>query len=129
MRVNCPDTLAQLPQRFPSWGGDVELITLPGSQTWRITLLDLRIGEPLPAPKGDFPQVGFGLHAEGVWCRNGLGCLPGTLQITGVEGVDGLRPEPLCQGCHLPVAVPTQGHISLPLKAPLRGPGCGGVAH
>src|SRR5438067_8486584 len=31
-RVDCPDALGQLRQRFPFWGSAVQLITLPGSQ-------------------------------------------------------------------------------------------------
>src|SRR5262249_51052627 len=129
VRVGCPDALSHLQQRFSSWGSDMERITLPGGQMWGITLLNLRVGEPLPAPKGHLPQTRFGLYTQSMRCGNRLGRLPGALQITRIEDVDGLARQPLRQARCLPLAWRAQGHISLALKASLGSPPRGGVAH
>jgi hypothetical protein len=107
----------------------VELITLPGGQALGILLLNLGIRQTFPTSKGHLPQAGFGMDIQGLRCRNRPGGLPGALQIAGIEHVQRLGRKPLGQRGRLAPAVRTQRDIDLPLKTPLRRPGCGGVAY
>src|SRR5262245_12398282 len=127
--IDLPDALCHLQQRFTTWWGAVQLIPFPGSQALGILLLDLVVRQTFPASKGHLPQARFGMDMQGMQRRNRLGRLPGALQVAGIECVQGLDPQPLGQRGHLSPAMRAQRDIGLPLKAPLRRPGCSRMSY
>ena len=60
---------------------------LPSSQALGILLLNLGIRQTFPASKGHLPQTRFGVNMQGMRRRHRLGCLPGALQVAGIEHV------------------------------------------
>jgi len=127
--IDLHDALCHLQQRFTTWWGAVQLIPFPGGQALSIPLLYLVIYQTFPAAKGHLPQARFGMDLQGMARRNRLGRFPGALQVAGIERVQRLGPQPLGQCGHLSPAMRAQGDIGLPLKAPLRRPGCGCMSY
>ena len=113
---------SDLEQRLSARWRTMQRVVFPRRQGCGVALLQFSVRIPLPGPKADFPEPWLGLHPHALRGGNCLGSLPSTLQITGIECLQGLCPETLREGGHLTAASRVEGHVCLPLKASLRRP-------